>query len=339
MKNTGKQGGSVIWRIAIFAVSMAGVAILNVRAITSRGNITKIVNQLFTGETLSAPVRPALAVGAGTVYLEEPTTSQSEMSNMLVDWAYEVIQDAFGDEVELTKEQVKTFVAESTVKDFVADKAAGLVEDFYAEESNTTITAEEITQLMKENMEIIEQQFGVVVDQEALDEMDVRLQESGVLAPIEEQGLMGYIEQTLTEGDEENSFSEAKETLDEVKEIMGYVRLATSYKMVAAVAGLLLLLMVLLFFVTGGLPAALSQTGSMILIVGLIFCVPVALTKFAPELICGILGDELGGIVTLIFQTTANLNLMVVGVGFVLIVAAIVVKIIKGVRRAKALVA
>jgi len=347
---------AVILCVAIFAVSFAGVLILNIRTVTSRDGISKIVNQLVAGPSASGVMRPALAAGTGTVYLDESSAAESDMSGILVDWAYDLFQEEFGDELKITKEQVETFVQESTVKDFVAEKAAGLVEDFYNEESNTTITVEEITQLIQENKEIIEEQFGVVLDAKAIENVDTALKESGILEPIEDQGLMGYIEQSLVEkpdmedsdsvGGGSNSSSgnnsssgssggmtDMQESLAEAKQIMSLVRQVTSYKAVALLAGVFVMLVIALFFVTGrSFPATLSQTGSMLLVTGVIFLIPTVLCQVAPGLVTGILGKELGGILCLVFQTAAGLNYTVVAVAFALIVGAIVVKIIKGVR-------
>lgn len=345
---------AVILCVAIFAVSFAGVLILNIRTVTSRDGISKIVNQLVAGPSASGVMRPALAAGTGTVYLDESSAAESDMSGILVDWAYDLFQEEFGDELKITKEQVETFVQESTVKDFVAEKAAGLVEDFYNEESNTTITVEEITQLIQENKEIIEEQFGVVLDAKAIENVDTALKESGILEPIEDQGLMGYIEQSLVEKpDMEDSDSvgggsssgsnsssgssggmtDMQESLAEAKQIMSLVRQVTSYKTVALLAGVFVMLVVALFFVTGrSFPATLSQTGSMLLVTGVIFLIPTVLCQVAPGLVTGILGKELGGILCLVFQAAAGLNYTVVAVAFALIVGAIVVKIIKGVR-------
>ena len=344
---------AIILCVAIFAVSLAGVLILNIRTVVSRDGITNIVNQLVAGPSSVSPMRPALAAGTGRVYLDEYESGESDMSNLLVDWAYDLIQETFGDEVELTKEQVKTFVQESTAKDFVADKAAGLVEDFYNEKSDTTITVEEIVQLMEENKEIIEEQFGVVIDQEAVEQMNVKLEESGILKPIEEKGLMTYIEETLVEepsidgavgGDSSTGNSSTgnsgannmKESLTKAKEIMNIVRQVTSYKAVAVLAAVFVLLLVALFFVTGrSFPATLSQTGSMVLLTGVIFGVPTILCKAAPALVNSLLGKDLGNLVGLVLNAAASVNFTVLGVGFGLIVAAIVVKIVKSAKAKK----
>ena len=141
----------------------------------------------------------------------------------------------------------------------------------------------------------------MVIDQEVIDEMNVKLEESGVLEPIEKKGLMGYIEETLVaapDGDASSGNSnlgEMQESLNQAKEIMNIVRQVTSYKAVAALAGVFLILMVALFFVTGrSFPATLSQTGSMVLLTGVIFGVPTVLCKAAPSVVTGILGKELG---------------------------------------------
>lgn len=344
---------AIILCVAMFVVSLAGTLVLNVRTIVSRDGISKIVTQLISGETVSGPARPALAVGTGTVYLDE-YSAQSGMSDILVDWAYDLLKESFGDEMELTKEQVETFVQESTVKDFVADKAAGLVEDFYNEESNTTITVEEITQLIEENKDVIEEQFGVVIDQEVIAEIDNKLEESGILEPIEENGLLGYIEQTMTDSPAPDSpespnapgvetpgdFGEAQNSMNQVKQIMNIVRQVTSNKAIAILWGAFGLLAVALFFVTRrSFPATLSQTGSMLMLTGVIFCVPTVLCKVAPAMVSGLLGKELGGIVCLVFNAAAVVNYAVVGVGFGLIALSIVTKIVKNARREKALLA
>ena len=327
--------------IVMFAVSVAGVLILNVRTAVSRDGIHKIVNQLVSGKSASGPVRPALAMGAGAYQQDYP--AEEDMGGMLVDWVYDVLKESFGEEMTATREQVQTFVAESTVKDLVADKVAGLVEDFYEGTSQTTITKDEITQMIQENKELIESQFGVVINQEALDAVDTMLKESEILEPLEEQGLMGYIEQSMAGGENPDEEGGAQDSVDaeaslaEVKQVMEIVRTVTSYEAVAVLVGAFVLLMVLLFFVTGcSFPATLADTGVVLLLVGLIYGLPTAACLFAPDVVSGLLGQQTAGILNLIFGAVAGLNFTVLGLGFALIVAAIVVKIVLSVKAKKA---
>ncbi|MBQ3542251.1 MAG: hypothetical protein IJA45_03900 [Oscillospiraceae bacterium] len=327
--------------IVMFAVSVAGVLILNVRTAVSRDGIHKIVNQLVSGKSAAGPVRPALAMGAGAYQQDYP--AEEDMGGMLVDWVYDVLKESFGEEMTATREQVQTFVAESTVKDLVADKVAGLVEDFYAGTSQTTITKDEITQMIQENKELIESQFGVVINQEALDAVDTMLKESEILEPLEEQGLLGYIEQSMAGGENPDEEGGAQDSVDaeaslaEVKQVMEIVRTVTSYEAVAVLVGAFVLLMVLLFFVTGcSFPATLADTGVVLLLVGLIYGLPTAACLFAPDVVSGLLGQQTAGILNLIFGAVAGLNFTVLGLGFALIVAAIVVKIVLSVKAKKA---
>lgn len=345
--------------IVMFVVSLAGVLVLDIRAVVSRDGISQIISQLISGNAFSAPTRPALAagVGRGMVYADEYSAG-GNMNGMLVDWAYDMLKDQFGEEMPVTKEQVQTFVEESTVKDFVADKVAGLVEDFYSGESETTITVEEITQLIEENKEVIEEQFGVTIDEEALEAVDTMLEESQILAPIEEEGLLNYVQQSMTGtpapenpqgttapgGSQDDSQSgdtgigsgsqlPSASPMGSISQIMELVRTATSYTTVAILGGIFALLLVLLFFVTGrSFPATLADTGVVLTLVGLIFSAPTAVCMFNPQLCSSLLGDMAGGIVILIFRAASGVNFTVLGVGVALIVAAIVVKVVKNVR-------
>ena len=357
--------------IVMFAVSLVGVAILDIRAVVSRNGISQIVSMLISGQPSSAPFRPALAAGVGRNmgFVQGDTSAGNDMNGMLVDWAYEMIKDKFGDQLPVSRDQVQTFVEESTVKDFVADKVAGLVEDFYSGENTTTITVDEITQLIEENKDVIKEQFGVTITQKDLEQVDQMLEQSQMLEPIEEQGLMGYIQQSMggsfnpapeTPGDQGdnqsgnqgekpsenqsgsqsgkpsitpgigNDIGQPSSPMEMMNEIMELVRTATSYTTVAILGAMFLLLLVLLFFVTGrSIPATLADTGVVLTLTGLIFSAPTALCLFNQSLWIGILGGTVGGISTLFFKAASTVNFTVLGLGVALIVAAIVVKIVK----------
>ena len=325
--------------MVMFVVSVAGILILDVRAIVSRGGISEIINQLISGPSVSAPVRPALAtgVGGGVAFASE-TSAESGMDGMLVDWAYDLIKNQFGEGMTITREQTQTFVEQSTFKDFVADKAAGLAQDFYSGKGETTITKDEIVQLIAENKEVIQSQFGVTIDQTTLDSIDTVLEETAILEPIEEQGLLEYFMQTMngTSEDTETTGEESQNPMEMVNQIMQIVRTATSYTTLAILGGVFVLLMVLLFFVTGrSIPAMLADTGVVLLLSGGIFAVPTALFMYQQQMVSQLIGAEAAGIGALILRVAAKVNFAIPAVGFALIVAAIVVKIVKNAKQKK----
>lgn len=291
---------------------------------------------MISGPSVSAPVRPALAtgVGEGVVYANEASATGS-MDGVLVDWAYDLIKNNFGEGMTVTREQAQIFVEKSTFKDFVADKAAGLVSDFYAGEGKTTITKEEIIQLIGENREIIQAQFGVTIDEKALENIETMMEETAILKPIEEQGLLGYFQQTMNGNPEGMEGSdEGQNPMEEVNRIMEIVRKATSYTTLAILGGVFALLLVVLFFVTGrSIPATLADTGVVLLLSGGIFAVLTALFMYQPQLVSQLIGPEVAGIGGLIFAAVAKVNFAIPAVGFAMIVAAIVVKIVQNTKK------
>lgn len=317
--------------VVMFVVSFAGVAILNLRAIVSENGITQIISQLIAGTPSTSSTRPVLAGGADGFVIQG--NSSAEMSGMLVDWAYEMIQSEFGEELEITKEQVQTFVENSTVKDFVAEKTTGLVEDFYAGTYETTITPEEITGLIQENAPLLEEQFGLVITEEEISFVEEALEESGVLDPIQENGLMGFIEEQTksTYTDEETGEVIEVDGMQEVKEIMEIVRTVTSVEAVAILGGVFLLLMALVFLVTRfSFPATLADTGVVLTLVGLIFSAPANLCQNQPEVLLNLFdGEAIAGVISSIILSAAWVNYTVLGVGAAMIVAAVVIKILQ----------
>lgn len=324
--------------ITMFVVSLTGVAILNLRAIVSENGISQIITQLIAGTPASSSTRPVLAGGADSITVSG--SSSGDMSGMLVDFAYEILQDQFGGELEITKDQVQNFVENSTVKDFVAEKAAGLVEDFYSGNYETTITPEEITGLLKENAPLLEEQFGLVITEEEISIVEGALKESGVLEPIQEKGLMGFIEeQTMgTAPDAEGTIvgedNSMMEDMQAAKEIMEIVRTATSFETVAILGGIFLFLMVLLFLVTGfSFPATFADTGVVLTLVGLICSAPANLCMTQPEVLSALFdGEAIAGVISGIILASAWVNYTVLGVGAALIVAAVVIKILQSKR-------
>ncbi len=327
--------------IVMFVVSVAGVSILNLRAVVSKDGITQIITQLIAGTPAPGSGRPVLAGGADQIVVDT-TGSSGNMSGMLVDWAYEMIQDQFGEELVITKDQVQNFVENSTVKDFVAEKAAGVVEDFYSGNYETTISKDEVVQLMRENAPLLEEQFGLVITEEEIAYVEDALEESGVLEPIQENGLMGFIEQQTmgTAPDEEqgsNSVSGGSQMMNSMqaaKEIMALVRTATSFETVAILGAAFLVLLVLLFLVTGfSFPATFADTGIVLTLVGLIFSAPAMVFTTQSQLIASMLDPTVAGIASSIILASAWVNYTVLGVGVALIVAAIVIKIVQCARK------
>lgn len=133
---------SVILCIVLFAVTVATIALSDVKVVLSQNGIETLVKDM-----LSAP--PAsVSPDSG----EEPVSP-------VVEWAYDSLVNQYQDSLPIEQTQLQELIDNSGLKDFVAEKTAGLVNDLYTGEKTTTITEEEIAQQLEENKEAILELF------------------------------------------------------------------------------------------------------------------------------------------------------------------------------------
>lgn len=89
----------------------------------------------------------------------------------LIDWIYDQIDESAEEELPITKEQLQNFVEESTVSDYLSDKLAGFADDFINGTQNTTITADEIMNLLEENEELLKSELQIELTPEMKEEL------------------------------------------------------------------------------------------------------------------------------------------------------------------------
>lgn len=357
--------------VVMFAVTIAGALVVDLRVMTSAGGIREILTQLIlpggsaqSSEQISVGPVLTAASGAGTA-----SDQSGGLTGPLVDWAYDVIQDQFAEELPITKDQLTDFLEKSTAKDFISDKVAGVVEDFYNGTSNTTITREEVVQLLEDNKQLIEETFEVTITEDQLQMVEDALEKVEIFDQLEEQGLMGVIEQSMsgdsstggntsgegssTEDDPEhvpdddqpgssggsNSGSSGNTTLDslnQVKQIMEIIRQVTADSAIAAIAGVFVALFLLLFLTNFTLPKTLSDTGIVLTVAGLILSAPNLL--YSTGVLHVILAEQTAilGVLGGILSAIQVVHFSILGAGVVLIVLAIIAKLFKNARLRKA---
>lgn len=327
---------AIILCLTLFVVTIAGALVVDLRVMTSKGGFEKILTELITS-TMSQPENSAQAPASNGSVTLLSNTSAAAVSNPITDMVYDMLQDQFGQDLPLSKEEVSDFINNSTVKDFVADKVSGAFDDFFNGTSNTTITKDEIVDLVKDNAPLIKETFGVEITEEHLGQLESVLDEVPILEEWEQDGLMGFIEDNLldTDGDTSGSagmggFADGMAT---VKQIMDSVRLVTSNTALYCIAGVLALLMLLILLVNWTLPKTLSDIGITLLFAGLIL----SSVNFVAEsgVLQIILADYAAaiGLVTGILSSIAVVHYSILGTGVALILLAIVAKIIKSHRR------
>lgn len=268
-----------------------------------------------------------------------------DSSDAIVDWVVGQLQDFTGGELPVTPEQIENFVEQSTIKDFIAEKVAGMVGDFYTGNITTTITMEEITQLVEENKALIQSEFGIEITEEHTEALKQIVEDTGILEQVQEQGIMGILGSVGgmggVGGDGEGGGLMDPGMMQQMQQIqmaVEIVRQVTSYTAIAAVGLIFLALAAILFCTTQfSWPATLADCGVVLMLASAIFVIPSTVFTNSPELVTELLGNPmLVKLAQTFFNATAGVNYGAFGVGVGLIVLAIVAACIRSAMRKKA---
>ena len=172
----------------------------------------------------------------------------------LIDWLYDQVAGTSGEELPITKEQLQNFVAASTVGDYLGEKLAGFADDYINGTHNTTISADELMELLEENEEALKEHLQIELSPETKEELhsslDTLVQESGINEIIREE-VFGAVDEML-----EESTSSMGVSMDEIR---GFLQILTGPTMLWIIIGInlgLLLLLCLLNFYN--VPAGLT---------------------------------------------------------------------------------
>lgn len=326
---------SMIVGLALTISLLATAILLDVKLLTSAGGMQTIITAFMSGSSSSTP--STAVPGNGYIVslgssdnsfndIELPADALTD-SNILTDYVYDIIQNSTGEETNVTKEQVETFINESTIKDYTAEKAASYISDAINGEEKTTITADEIMKLFEENQALMEEHFNITVT----DEMKTELQ-TQVTKAIEEDDLNGTIRQEINKVMDQPITG----TNYTVKDIMAAIGLITADGVIYSAIGLCLLLIVLLMLLNYyKLPKGLSWASSSFISVGLILSIPLFIIRSSPELLAQLIPEAAGlsQTVTDLTSTIASVHYGILFAGVVMLVLSIVWRILAKAHR------
>ena len=334
----------------VLLVCLMGTALLmDCNRMLSAAGIKQVMNAVFAVSQSRPMTRPiAGALGAGP-RLDEHTTlppnvsiSEDALSNIelpadvltggdaeaLIDWIYEVAQQVAGEEIPIDRQQLQTFVEDSTLTDFLSEKAAGYAADFINGTSETQLTGEELMELLEENQELIESTFQVSISDEMKQELktaiDTTIEENKINEVIHEQ-VFDAMEQAI---DQALPIEWAK--------LQALLQTLTSGKLLLMAMGacvfLMLLLLALNFY---NLPAGLTWSSAACIVAGFLLSLPIALLQASPDLLVLVLGLP-GGFAQLIASFLGVFSLIHYGLlilGLVLLGLSILWRVIRAARR------
>lgn len=320
---------SVLLCILLFVSTLATMLVADVKVATNKNNLQKVLSA-----TLSAPtwrLGPITAATGDGVDL----TSGGSLSDQIVEYAYEAMG---GDELPFTLEDVKAFVEESTVKDFIAEKSASIISDIYTGENTTDITAEDIQKLLTENKDLIKEHFDLELSEEDIQSMTQAIDEMPVMQQMREVGVAAMITGSGVAPDDEGADMDVTTgTANPVAQLLDTLRTFTSTPVLLGCIGVCAVLVGLLFLCAWKKPyGAMFYSGATFSLAGLIFLVPTLIAWLAADtwlsLFSGI--PMVGPISRMILMLTGGVCGCVFALGAGLIAGGIVLKIFLRKKRA-----
>lgn len=319
---------SVITCLVLTVSLLATAILLDMKLLTSAGGMQTIITAFLSGSSNSEPS----AALPGNGYIVSLGSSDSPLndialpvdaltdSNILTDYIYDIIQNSTDEEITITKEQVETFINESTIKDYTAEKAASYVSDAINGEETTTISVDEIMDLFEENQALMEEHFDITVT----DEMKTELR-TQVDRVIEEEDLNGTIRQEIN-----NILEQPIVGTDyTVKDIMTAIGRITADRVIFSAIGLCLLLIALLMLLNYyKMSKGLSWISSSFISVGLMLTIPLFIIRSTPELLVRIIPQAAG-----LAQTVTDLTSIITPVHYGILILGVVMLILSIVWR------
>ena len=189
--------------LVLFVTTFAGILASNVvNILSSQDNLENLLRQVLFVDmrqrvsTQRAPVGGAPALRQLPVKTLSPADlklSEQQTASSMVDWIYGALAEDFGDELNVDLETVKEFVERSTLDDFLVEKGADLLNDLYTGESTVTLGAEEIREKLEENADLIEEYFGVPIDEQVITDVTSTIEENEYVDRLENEGILNVI--------------------------------------------------------------------------------------------------------------------------------------------------
>ena len=328
---------SFVLSVVLFVSALASMLVANAQLILTKDNMKSIVSSLmFNMDAPTLPVRPTpWAAGVHTGRMEEAIPGMGDIdmgalgsgdTSMITELIYGMLQDQFGEEVPLTYEAVESFVEESTLSEFVSEKVAGIVSDIVTGEVTTTITGDEIAELIEENAELIKETFDYEVTPEMVQGVSQWVEENEVLSSVTEmvEKTLGPVKGGNTYDDEDiitNASNALQGVMDgDIGAVLALVRIFTSQEMLLSCIGVCAVLIVLLLVINiKQIHTGLKWIGVPLMVAGFFSSTPVLATYAAPSLFVGPLA-----VAITVLQMTAPVVLGVFVAGLVLLVVGCV---------------
>lgn len=272
----------ILLAIVLMVCITATVLLADTQHLTSADGIDQLITALISPLTEPAspqPVRPAPQLSRLSTADTATTGESDENAGQLISLLYDaLIRDTeYAETVSL--EQLQSFVeASSVISEFMAEKAASYINDFIYDTDNTKITADELMVLLDECAPLIEEEFGVVMNEEEKEELRATLEQQ-----IEESGINEMIGAAWRE--EMSTVMEQTVGFD-LSVIQQSMRVFLSPELLYVGIGICLLLAILMCLLSYyNLPSGVSWVAGSGIAAGAILSLPLMIMQIGPDLL------------------------------------------------------
>lgn len=249
---------------------------------------------------------------------EDASNVAEDLSQQLTDIFYEILAQELGEDVKITSEEFKEFIDQSTAKDFIADKAAGLVTDYFTDDITTTFSADEILTLIDENVELIESITGEPLPEDLNYKITNVVQNNEVIQTLDQEGLAGLLE---INPEDIPGLSIADGQKFDIQGLLQTVRKATSTtNLYLGIAICVLLIMAIIAINLHQFSKGLRRAGYPLIMVGM-GTFPCLMTGTIASMLDGIPGAS---VIVKLASRFALVYGIILGVGVALFIASIV---------------
>lgn len=181
---------SVLLCICLFATTLLTIVVADLNTITSKDGLQTIITQILFPK--SAPVRVTPKLSGDTMaglggFSGIDFSSGGLDQNALIDSIYDMVAQQSGGELPISKEEVGELLEETTIPDFISDKMSSIVSDVITGEVTTTITKEEVMDLIKENADVIEEKLDIEIEDEVIESVGTWIEESEVMDTVQQE--------------------------------------------------------------------------------------------------------------------------------------------------------
>lgn len=289
---------SILLCLCLTASLLVSVLASDLRQLNSRESFRQVVDALFS---IQVP-QPRMS--------EEPGESDSLLAQII----YDFLSSQSDEDLKASKEDIEDFIADSTISEFMSDKAVGFMEDLVNGTQSTTVTDEEVLNLMLENKQLLEDTFGMTFDDLAEQSIRDYLAEHDIGKMIHEQ----YIAQLRN-----SPLGEQDLTLGQV---FDFIVSICDEKVITALWIIVGVLAVALFFSNrmrlGGTLICCGISG---VFAGGILCLPLFAYDTVKELFLSDVPAELGQLIEMVKQSCQSLHTGVLIAGAAALIAGIAV--------------